>query len=84
MCLVDRKPRQQEIRIRVGCGEQKKQVCGATSLRLERTLTLAKIMDEGLLFHGVDASVSATDDCGPSRELALALYEYATGSSARG
>jgi hypothetical protein len=32
-------------------------------------------MDEGLLFHGVDASVSATEDYGPSRSLALALYE---------
>jgi hypothetical protein len=46
-----------------------------TPLRLERTLTLAKIMDEGLLFHGVDASVSATDDYGPSRKLALDLYQ---------
>jgi hypothetical protein len=46
-----------------------------TPLRLECALTLAKIMDEGLLFHGVDASVSASDDYGPSRELALALYE---------
>ena len=46
-----------------------------TPLRLERTLTLAKIMDEGLLFHGVDASVSATDDYAPSRKLALELYQ---------
>jgi hypothetical protein len=46
-----------------------------TPLRLERTLTFAKVMDEGLLFHGVDASVSATEDYGPSRSLALALYE---------
>jgi hypothetical protein len=46
-----------------------------TPVRIERTLTLAKIMDEGLLFHGVDASVSATDDYAPSRQLALALYE---------
>lgn len=46
-----------------------------TPPRLERTLTLAKVMDEGLLFHGVDASVSATEDYGPSRRLALALYE---------
>lgn len=46
-----------------------------TPLRLERTLTLAKVMDEGLLVHGVDASVSATEDYGPSRKLALALYE---------
>ena len=33
-----------------------------TPIRIERQLTLAKIMDEGLLFHGVDASVSASDD----------------------
>jgi hypothetical protein len=46
-----------------------------TPLRLERAVTLAKIMDEGLLFHGVDASVSAIDDYSLSRKLALALYE---------
>lgn len=45
-----------------------------TPIRLERPLTLAKIMDEGLLFHGVDASVSASDDYRPSRALALDLY----------
>lgn len=45
-----------------------------TPIRLERPLTLAKVMDEGLLFHGVDASVSASDDYGPSRALALNLY----------
>jgi hypothetical protein len=45
-----------------------------TPIRIERQLTLAKIMDEGLLFHGVDASVSASDDYGPSRALALDLY----------
>jgi hypothetical protein len=45
-----------------------------TPIRLERPLILAKIMDEGLLFHGVDASVSASDDYGPSRALALDLY----------
>jgi hypothetical protein len=32
-------------------------------------------MDEGLLFHGVDASVSAGTDYGPSRALALALHD---------
>jgi len=37
-----------------------------TPLRLQRRLVLAKIMDEGLLYHGVDASISATDDTGPS------------------
>lgn len=46
-----------------------------TPIRLERPLILAKIMDEGLLFHGVDASVSASDDYGPSRALALDLYK---------
>lgn len=28
----------------------------------------------GLLFHGVDASVSTSEDCSPSRALALDLY----------
>jgi len=45
-----------------------------TPLRLLRPVILAKIMDEGLLFHGVDASVSASDDYAPSRALALDLY----------
>ena len=45
-----------------------------TPLRLLRPVTLAKIMDEGLLFHGVDASVSASDNYAPSRALALDLY----------
>lgn len=45
-----------------------------TPIRLERPLILAKIMDEGLMFHGVDASVSASDDYAPSRALALDLY----------
>lgn len=31
-------------------------------------------MDEGLLFHGVDASLTAIDDNGPSRALALELH----------
>lgn len=50
-----------------------------TPLRLQRSLVLAKIMDEGLLYHGVDASISATDDYGPSRALALALHEDYSG-----
>lgn len=50
-----------------------------TPLRLRRPLVLAKIMDEGLLYHGVDASISATDDYGPSRALALALHEDYSG-----
>jgi hypothetical protein len=44
-------------------------------LRLNRAMILAKIMDEGLLFHGVDASVSSSDNYGPSRTLALQLYQ---------
>ena len=31
-------------------------------------------MDEGLLFHGVDVSLTASDDYGPSRALALELH----------
>lgn len=50
-----------------------------TPLRLQRPLVLAKIMDEGLLYHGVDASISATDDYGPSRALARALHEDYSG-----
>lgn len=46
-----------------------------TPLRLHRSLTVAKIMDEGLLFHGVDALISAGVDYAPSRALALALYQ---------
>lgn len=45
-----------------------------TPIRLERPVIVAKIMDEGLLFHGVDASVSASDDYAPSRALAFDLY----------
>lgn len=46
-----------------------------TPLRLERAVTLATIMDEGLSFHGVDASVSASEDYAPARQLALDLYQ---------
>jgi hypothetical protein len=45
-----------------------------TPLRLGRSVTLAKILDEGLQFHRVDASISALDDYTGSRALALALY----------
>jgi hypothetical protein len=45
-----------------------------TPLRLGQSVTLAKILDEGLQFHHVDASVSASDDYAASRALALALY----------
>src|SRR4029079_15229474 len=43
-------------------------------LRLVRPVVLAKILDEGLQFHRVDASVSASDDYDGSRALALALH----------
>jgi RES domain len=46
-----------------------------TGLGIERTLTIAKIFDEGLHFHGVDAGMIGTDDYTVSRELALALYQ---------
>jgi RES domain len=45
-----------------------------TPLRLVRTARLAKLLDEGLQFHRVDASVSAVDDYAEARSLALALY----------
>lgn len=45
-----------------------------TPLRLRRQLILAKVLNEGLQFHGVDAAVSASDDYNPSRALALALH----------
>lgn len=45
-----------------------------TPLRFGRSVTLAKILDEGLQFHHIDASVSASDDYAGSRALALALY----------
>ena len=45
-----------------------------TPLRLARALVLAKVLDEGLQFHGVDGAISASDDYAASRALALALY----------
>lgn len=45
-----------------------------TPLRLQRPLILAKVLDEGLQFHGVDASVSASEDYAGPRALALALH----------
>lgn len=45
-----------------------------TPLRLGRPLILAKVLDEGLQFHRVDAGVSASDDYAASRALALALH----------
>jgi hypothetical protein len=44
-------------------------------IRTRRDLTLAKLYDEGLLWHGTDASVSSSDDYTEPRRLALALYK---------
>ena len=47
----------------------------ATRLQTQRPLQLAKIMDEGLQWHGVHAGEISIDDYGPSRQLALDLFE---------
>jgi len=47
----------------------------ATRLQTQRPLQLAKIMDEGLQWHGVHAGEISVDDYGPSRQLALDLFE---------
>jgi hypothetical protein len=46
-----------------------------TSIEVQRQLTLAKIYDEGLQVHGIDAGAISVDRYDPSRLLALALYE---------
>lgn len=46
----------------------------ASRLRIGRTLNFAKIMDEGLQWHGVHAGEISIDDYGPSRQLALDLH----------
>ncbi|HEY1559557.1 MAG TPA: RES family NAD+ phosphorylase [Caulobacteraceae bacterium] len=46
----------------------------ATRLRTQRPMQLAKIMDEGLQWHGVHAGEISVDDYGPSRRLALDLF----------
>lgn len=43
-------------------------------LQVQRTLTLAKVMDEGLQWHGIHAGEISVDDYGPSRQLALDLH----------
>jgi RES domain len=43
-------------------------------IRAERDLTFAKLYDDGLLWHGTDASVSSSDDYREPRRMALALY----------
>ena len=45
-----------------------------TELRLERALVLAKLFGEGLQFHKIDPSVSASDNYRATRALALALH----------
>ncbi|WP_299006065.1 RES family NAD+ phosphorylase [uncultured Caulobacter sp.] len=47
----------------------------ATRLQIQRPLRLAKIFDEGLHWHGVHAGEISVDDYGPSRQLALDLFE---------
>lgn len=41
-----------------------------------RPLKIAKLYDEGLLWHGVDASISANDDYDTSRSMALDLFQH--------
>ena len=45
-----------------------------TAVALRRDAVLAKLFDEGLRWHGVDGSISAMDDYGPPRAVALALF----------
>lgn len=46
-----------------------------THLKVGRSLRLAKIMDEGLRWHGVDAGICSVDTYEESRRFALALYD---------
>lgn len=46
----------------------------ATRLALQRPLVLAKVMDEGLQWHGVHAGEISIDDYAPSRQLALDFH----------
>jgi len=46
----------------------------ASRLQVQRPLTLAKVMDEGLQWHGVHAGEISIDDYGPSRQLALDFH----------
>jgi hypothetical protein len=47
---------------------------GYSILKPKRPLKLAKIYDDGLQFHQIDAGEISIDDYGPSRALALALF----------
>ena len=46
----------------------------ATRLQIQRPLKLAKVMDEGLQWHGIHAGEISVDDYGPSRQLARAFH----------
>jgi hypothetical protein len=47
---------------------------GWSIVHASRSLTLAKLYDDGLQFHQIEAGEISIDDYGPSRALALALY----------
>ena len=47
---------------------------GWSELTTRRALRLAKLRDEGLHWHGTDAAISASNDYGVPRRMALALY----------
>lgn len=47
----------------------------ATRLRVQRTLNLAKLFDEGLHWHGIHVGEISIDDYTLSRQLALDLYQ---------
>jgi hypothetical protein len=46
-----------------------------SEIALRRTVTLAKMFDEGLQVHRIDAGAISIDNYGPSRKLALAVHE---------
>jgi hypothetical protein len=46
-----------------------------TTFHAKRPLTLAKIYDEGLQIHGIDAGLISADDYAESRNLALDFYQ---------
>lgn len=46
-----------------------------TILRASRPLTLAKVFDEGLQVHGIDAGLISTDDYADSRNFALHVFD---------
>jgi RES domain len=47
---------------------------GWSELTTRRALRLVKLRDEGLHWHGTDAAISASEDHGAPRRMALALY----------